>query len=114
MQEDNLPYTPATDSRGICAYLRILDKSFCDARRATHICILPQVLNFLMNRYGGIQDLRFELFQDAQSFLKTDVRLLYCDLERTKNLATDCTSRTSKGLILRFHEQLGALFLPML
>ena len=46
--------------------------------------------------------------------MKSDVRPDYCVPERTKNIATDCTSRMSKGLKLCIRERLGDFILPML
>lgn len=113
-QEDLPSYTSAIETRGICAYLRILEEPSCDARRAARICVIPGCIDFRENRYGGIQDLGFDPFQDTQKFAKTEVRPSYCVPERTKNIAADCTSRTSKGLKLCIREQLGDFILPML
>lgn len=113
-QEDLPSYTSATESRGICAYLRILDEPSCDARRVARICVIPGCIEYRGSPYGGIQDLGFNPFQETQHFVKTDVRPDYCVPERTKNIATKCTSRTSKDLKLCFKEQLGNFYLPTL
>ena len=113
-QEDLPSYTSAIQCRGICAYLRILDEPSCDARRVARICVIPGCIEYRGSPYGGIQDLGFNPFQDTQHFVKTDVRPDHCVPERTKNLATKCTSRTSKDLKLCFSEQLGNFILPML
>ena len=112
--QDGLPsYTSAIESRGICAYLRILDGPSCDARRAARTRVIPGFIEFSESRYKGIQDLGFNPFQETQHFVKQDVRPTHCVPERTKNIATNCISRT-KDLKLCFNEQLGSNFLPML
>ena len=113
-QEDLPSYTSAIESRGICAYLRILGEPSSDARRAARICVIPGFIEWNERPYGGIQDLGFNPFQETQNFVKQDVRPSYCVPEKTKNLATNCTSRTSKDLKLCFREQLSNFIRPML
>lgn len=113
-QEDLPPYTSAIESRGICAYFRILDEPSRDARAAARICVIPGCIEYLENRYGGIQDLGFDPFKDTQTFVKSEVRPEHCVPEKTKSLATSCTSKTSKGIKLLVRERLDDLILPLL
>jgi hypothetical protein len=113
-QEDLPPYTSAIESRGICAYFRILDEPSRDARVAARICVIPGCIEYCENRYGGIQDLGFDPFKHTQNFVKSEVRPERCVPEKTKNLATSCTSKTSKGMKLLIRERLDDLILPLL